>query len=263
MKNAELVRLIEDYYFVIPVDDENYRAINVPGIDGRISNFSNPDINLVRCDPDAPEISDGTIEDVISLYGDHNLEFGWLAGPFSPKGFAERLLQRGFREYELCLGMAHFDLAASWKMQSEIQVKGLPVEHEELFCRILAESFDEPLEMNRVMFRLIMEEKERIGLRNYEAYVADSREPVGVASSMRCPGTDVVLMLVGATREDFRGRGVYQALVARRLKDAHESGAEIAIVQALHNTSAPICARMGFEELCRHRVFSWSQDSGR
>jgi GNAT superfamily N-acetyltransferase len=67
---------------------------------------------------------------------------------------------------------------------------------------------------------------------------------------------DGVLLLVGAaTLPHARNRGVYRALVRHRLAQARAEHACAAIIQANPESSAPICARMGFVELCRLRYW--------
>lgn len=53
----------------------------------------------------------------------------------------------------------------------------------------------------------------------------------------------------------LRGRGVYRALVAARLRDARDRGAELALVRAKADTSAPILRRLGFGVLGQGHVF--------
>jgi hypothetical protein len=45
--------------------------------------------------------------------------------------------------------------------------------------------------------------------------------------------------------------------VAHRLADARTFGAEAAVIQAVRNTSAPICERLGFVELGGFEFFEW------
>ena len=61
-----------------------------------------------------------------------------------------------------------------------------------------------------------------------------------------------------AVMPSHRGRGVYRALVARRLADARRDGAEAAVIQAVRSTSAPICVGLGFEEVCAQELWAWS-----
>jgi N-acetylglutamate synthase-like GNAT family acetyltransferase len=60
-----------------------------------------------------------------------------------------------------------------------------------------------------------------------------------------------------ATLTAYRGQGVYTALMAQRLADARAMGMEAAILQADRTTSAPICANLGFEEVCSIDLYAW------
>jgi GNAT superfamily N-acetyltransferase len=76
-------------------------------------------------------------------------------------------------------------------------------------------------------------------------------EPVG-----RATGTFSeygVTLFGGATLPEWRGRGVYKALVHARLRDAAERGSPVAVTQA-GQMSRPILEKLGFREVCRIRV---------
>ena len=45
--------------------------------------------------------------------------------------------------------------------------------------------------------------------------------------------------------------------MAKRLADARAMGMEAAILQADRTTSAPICANLGFEEVCSIDLYAW------
>lgn len=70
-------------------------------------------------------------------------------------------------------------------------------------------------------------------------------------------GAEVVgetLRLWGAgTREGFRGRGAYRALVVERCRVAHALGASLALTKANASTSVPILGRAGFRPVARER----------
>src|SRR5205814_500273 len=59
-----------------------------------------------------------------------------------------------------------------------------------------------------------------------------------------------------ATRPGPRGPGLYAALLARGLADARADGGTAAVIQADRATSAPICAKLGFRELCGLEMFA-------
>lgn len=85
---------------------------------------------------------------------------------------------------------------------------------------------------------------------------ADGR-PAGAAAYLAASERSAYLM--GAVvLPGYRGRGLYRALVAARLGDAHGRGLTLATSQANATTSAPILARMGFVEVLRMASYARS-----
>jgi hypothetical protein len=48
-------------------------------------------------------------------------------------------------------------------------------------------------------------------------------------------------------------------MLAARIADAHAMGKHAAVLQADRKTSAPICAKLGFEEVCSIDLYAWSK----
>ena len=76
---------------------------------------------------------------------------------------------------------------------------------------------------------------------------ADGR-PVTSGRLELCPGTVFAGIYGGGTVPDFRGRGVYRALVAARAEEARRKGYRWLTVDA-RPTSRPILLRLGFEPI--------------
>ena len=95
------------------------------------------------------------------------------------------------------------------------------------------------------------------GGRHYLAFLDGIEGPVAVASMFPFPTSTVAVMQGAATLNAYRGQGVYTALMAKRLADARAMGLEAAILQADRTTSAPICANLGFEEVCSIDLYAW------
>lgn len=70
-------------------------------------------------------------------------------------------------------------------------------------------------------------------------------EPVSAARLELCPGTDFAGLWGGGTVEAWRGRGLYRALVAHRVRIAAARGHRYVQVDAA-DTSRPILRRLGF-----------------
>jgi GNAT superfamily N-acetyltransferase len=80
--------------------------------------------------------------------------------------------------------------------------------------------------------------------------------PVSAARAEFLPGRDFAGLWGGGTLPDWRGRGLYRALVGRRAALAAERGYRYLQVDALP-TSQPILARLGFTPLARTTPYTW------
>jgi GNAT superfamily N-acetyltransferase len=72
--------------------------------------------------------------------------------------------------------------------------------------------------------------------------------PVSAARMVVYPGTGFAGLWGGGTAPQWRGRGIYRALVARRMQVAAELGCEYLQVDAT-DMSRPILERLGFRAL--------------
>lgn len=85
-------------------------------------------------------------------------------------------------------------------------------------------------------------------------------EPAGFGG---CTLAGEVARLWGAgTRAALRGRGAYQAVLARRMAVASEHGATLALVKGRVETSAPILRRAGFRVYGEQRSYRLVLDAG-
>ena len=82
--------------------------------------------------------------------------------------------------------------------------------------------------------------------RGYVAYV--DGKPASIGRLYTHPASSFGGLNGGGTLAEFRGRGLYRAVVAARARDAIRSGAKYLMVDALP-TSRPILERLGFERL--------------
>jgi predicted acetyltransferase len=64
-----------------------------------------------------------------------------------------------------------------------------------------------------------------------------------------------VLLAGAGTNPEHRGKGIYSALVALRLADAHANGMDTALAQAVQDTSASILGKIGFEPISEIDMF--------
>ena len=67
---------------------------------------------------------------------------------------------------------------------------------------------------------------------------------------------DVARFWGTAVVPEFRGRGVYRALVHARMEQARKRGATLALVKAMERTSSPILQRLGFTVYGQQKVLA-------
>jgi GNAT superfamily N-acetyltransferase len=77
------------------------------------------------------------------------------------------------------------------------------------------------------------------------------------AWSVYNPGTEFVALLGGTTLPEWRGRGLYRALVAARAREAVARGFRLLHVDA-SPFSAPILRRCGFHEITTATYYEWT-----
>ncbi len=70
-------------------------------------------------------------------------------------------------------------------------------------------------------------------------------------------GTDFAGLWGGSTLSEWRGKGIYKALVARRAQMAHDRGVKYLQVDA-SNDSEPILRRLGFSALTTTTPYVWT-----
>jgi len=89
-------------------------------------------------------------------------------------------------------------------------------------------------------------------------FVAEGGDLVVSAGWVRFPsGTEFATFWGGATHPDWRGRGIYRALVAYRARLAAERGCRYIEVDASDNSN-PILQRLGFVPVTTTTPYVWS-----
>jgi GNAT superfamily N-acetyltransferase len=169
----------------------------------------------------------------------------WEVGSSAtPPGLVDLLLQRGL--YDDPHNPLHIGMALSGELAGPppagIEVRRVRSQEDELVnARIGAIAFEE----DEVVPKPYDPDSPIV---SYLAFI--DGVPVG-----RATGTFSeygVTLFGGSTLPEWRGRGVYKALVHARLRDAAERGSPVAVTQA-GQMSRPILEKLGFREVCRIR----------
>lgn len=194
------------------------------------------------------ETADATIAATIAEYRALGIKFRWTVGPDSaPADLRERLARHGLVENR-SLAMARA-LDAIRIDAPDVTVTEVTDETELAhYDCVMAEGW------NIELGPLALANRLALAMPTQRLYLARYRgEPAGVAGAVLGPRS--VYLLGAVVLEAFRGHGLYRALVASRMADAHRTGASLAVSHARAETSAPVLARMGFTTVCELAVF--------
>ena len=194
------------------------------------------------------------IEKVRQRYGD--LAFGWLTGPSTrPVDLPARLEAAGLQHADSIAGMALTDLAQPIDVNPKARVREVTWQHAIANSDVMARAYGLPTDVMRLFNEIVAMSADRVKARAYVTSLDDDTI-VAWAWLIYLPDSPTVLLGGAATLEEYRGHGLYTALVARRLADARADGRTAAIIQGDRLTSAPICAKLGFREICGLEIFA-------
>jgi len=247
--NDQLLHAIESSLHVYPAIPGKLEPLRIAGVRGRVTPISHPLANLVGMADLAPAAVDATLERVRAAYGDK--VFGWMIGPLTrPADLPARLGERGFSGPVDLAGMALTDLATPIGGGAG-RVREVTRDEALAGSEMVGRAYGLPTDVARFFLELYFAANGP-RCRGYFAYVDGAPVAWSFLVYLDAP---IVLLGGAATLPEHRGRGLYTALVARRLADARGDGRTAAVIQADRKTSAPICAKLGFKELCALGLF--------
>jgi Acetyltransferase (GNAT) domain len=254
----QLVSALETSMFVLPEVQGETKSLSMAGLRGRVSTVSSPLSNLVGLSTLTPQDADATIQRVIATFASERKAFGWMLGPSStPADLGQRLSAAGLFKLAEMAGMAMTDIQVPAVTAPDVRIRLATGEDLELASQVLARAYPAPEDACRQLNRLMLRHMHPLRARVYLAYVGTKAEPVAYASLYHLPDQPIACFFSSATLPEYRHQRIYASLLARRLADARADGARAAILQAVRDTSAPICRKLGFTELCALELYAW------
>ncbi len=256
----DLVAAIESTLHFYPPVPGLAEDLGVPGVSGRVTALSHPLANLVGVARLGARDADATIARVKRRYASEGKAFGWVTGPgTTPPDLAARLEAAGLHREDGIAGMAVTDLALPIEANDAIRVREVTPADAARETAMMGRAYGMPEDV-AALFVGLLGTGGPIRSRGYFAYL-DGDRPVAWSFLVYVPDSAIVLLGGAATLPEARGHGIYTTLVKRRLDDARADGRSAAVIQADRNTSAPICARLGFRELCALELYAWSPEA--
>jgi GNAT superfamily N-acetyltransferase len=205
---------------------------------------------------------DGLIARQVQVFAELGEPFEWkLHGHDRPADLPDRLLAAGFvpEETETVVIGRVDEVAAAPSLPQGVVIR--EVRERGDFARI-AQLEEAVWQTDHSWLDDLAEEREADpdGLR---VFVAEAGDLTVCAGWVRFPSdTDFVTFWGGATLPDWRGRGIYHALVAHRAQLASERGRRYVEVDA-SDDSRPILERLGFVAVTTTTPYVWSPERER
>lgn len=196
----------------------------------------------------APEEADAEIERVLAHYAALDVPFLWRVTPgCRPVDLGTRLEAHGFAHFETlaCLVADPRDFAPL--ENPRVRIEDVTAANAETYIETMGDAWGMP-EAGRARFRMLLQRELVSEARVQHAFLAYlDGEPRGVAQMSYFPQS--VHFSGSAVQSSARGQGLYRAMVLHRMDVLRAQGRDLVTMHAVSNTSAPICKRMGFEDV--------------
>lgn len=254
---GELVRIIETAIF--DLTDRSPRLCRLPFTDIRYRclDYPHPLANILGAARLDAESVEQAIAESIAYFSSRGCAFSWRTGPYStPADLGDRLLANGFRPGPEIKGMVLALNGADPNPESGLVVRRAAASDREAVGRLIESAYPLPGELACALGELFIELTSAETFALYLAFVPDSESGAGLAA-LYLPDEAVAVFPAAAVLPGLRRRGIYRRLLQYRMIEAARRGCRYVAMQAVAGTSAPICRRMGFTEVCTIDSYEW------
>ena len=248
---------IEHSLFAFPQLPGQWDVPTFPGLQAHATpDVSHPFGNMVGVSTLTQENADAVIAEVQEFFGKRGHMVGWWLNPSStPVDLVARLEAAGFSRIVEQAGLVLTDMAKEFRSNPRVTVRQANASDREDVIRLYSVAYPMPERLAAIYYDVLP--LAGSGGAHYLAFVEGVKEPVSVSSMFSPKNSRVAVLQGAATLTDYRGHGIYTAMVAARVADARALGKEAAVLQGDRKTSAPICVKLGFEEVCSVDLYVW------
>jgi hypothetical protein len=193
----------------------------------------------------SPEEADEAIDHAINDFSKYQTPFRWvITGATRPVDFRQRLEKFKFKQDGEALGLAAETAEIAKLAVDAIEITDLTEEFLEDWIDAAIVGWDNPESfrpgLRTGVLRALREQREE--LRYFSALIEG--QIVGTGTLRLCKQSGH--LLGSSVRPQFRGRGVYRALIARRAQVSADYGLALMTTHGKVDTSAPILKKVGF-----------------
>lgn len=201
---------------------------------------------------------DAEIRATIAPYADRGAQLAWVTGPSCrPVDLPARLEAHGMVPEGESWGMAMPTAGFEGHVPDEVIARQISLDAVDDFVHASQRGWgvhpSSDAAFRGDVVRALVDHPESLS-----AYLATvNGEAAGAALTRTFPQCG---LLQGASvMPTHRGRGLYQALLTRRVHDLADAGRPLAAVVASASTSGPVCEHLGFERVCTFQGFKLAQ----
>ena len=204
----------------------------------------------------SPEEAPEVVRRTVAAYRSAGLGFRWILGPSAaPAHLAELLEEEGMQLNFVAKGMIADVASLEVSCGSGVTVERVSLDNVGDYVRAAAAGWGNTAEAERQVRANMIQSLE--DATHPKLYFLARVDGVPAASGALVPLARSGYLLGSSVVPELRGRGVYRALVAARVAALREMGRPLVTIHAFSHTSAPICARLGFEPVCELRAYAW------
>jgi len=194
------------------------------------------------------------VAEVLADHAERGAALVWhVDGVSQPRDFSARLLAAGLPRLGEGLGMYRDTGIADDGLPASVRIEEAGLSHVEVFTNLVCRAWPRPRSFAAEVGAWVRKsiEQPELGSVHFVAYCDD--EPVGTASLLMFPN-ELAYMRGAAVLPAYRGRGIYTALMRRRLAHCAANGRDTAVIWANPDTSAPVARQLGFIEVAGAHV---------
>lgn len=255
MDHAQLKNAIELANYLMFEQGNQCKSFKIGPARGHTTAIASPLTNFVSINPVSAPVDEQIIEDVIALFQQAKLPFSWLLGDDNDDRLEFYLIDKGLKELEKIDGLA-FDLTNTIpEANQNVEVRPAESSNYHYVAELGVNAYGLSQDVSD-FYADFFKPGTKNNASTYFAYTQQTDAPISYGMMMDLPD-DIVILCGASTMPEYRGQGVYKALLSARLLKAKQAGKKAAIVQALAGTSSPICQRYGFEKVYQQRLFAW------
>lgn len=234
--------------------------IIVDGAEGWTSPNPHPALSLMRWTTTDQTTAAAALDELVTQFREQGRGFDWMTGPrCADNGLLPLLESRGFIGPPLTVAAMVKSIAphAEDDLPEGMRIWKVEDPNDSIIWSIMARGFDVSDDVGAVFHHAYMTPSPLQRSDVYAAALDDSDTPVGVGYLSYIGDGPSVLLRVSSTLEASRGRGIYRALVVRRLVEAAQQGRTQAFVHAYSQGSQDCLSSLGFETAGTLQLHRW------